>query len=475
MNKAHWSRSRNISERLIISGTLVFNTPVAFGSNDDDGLVDNKVELDPLEGKALLTGSTIAGALRNYLREFENGYFNKGIVSDLSSKIFGTDKGDGGTEQSWLLTNDSIGPRPQLEIRDGVKINDKTRTAEDKKKFDFEMMEAGVKFDLEFEVLLPTNPELKKEILQGISICLTGLEKGEIMFGSRKNRGFGRCSMKGKWKLHRYDLSHKEGLIAWLQKDISSPSEDKFIANLLKSQETIVDKREYFLIDSIFKLDGSLLIRSDPVEPDSPDTVHLHSKRNNKFEPILSGTSLAGVLRARGLKIAKKMDTTGNAESIINDMFGSDNTDDRSISSSASKLIVHENVIENPLHLVQNRIKIDRFTGSSFPTALFNEQPIFDKNDTKVKIELILKSPKEKHIGLLLLLLKDLWTSDIAIGGETSVGRGRLVGDHASLIHGTSSDRYEWEFSQAGMDLNVVGDRDKLEGYIASFLQGVSA
>jgi hypothetical protein len=36
-------------------------------------------------------------------------------------------------------------------------------------------------------------------------------------------------------------------------------------------------------------------------------------------------------------------------------------------------------------------------------------------------------------VGLVLLLLKDLWTGDLPLGGEISVGRGRLKGKQATL------------------------------------------
>jgi len=40
----------------------------------------------------------------------------------------------------------------------------------------------------------------------------------------------------------------------------------------------------------------------------------------------------------------------------------------------------------------------------------------------------------EKHeAGLLLLILKDLWTGDLAVGGEKSIGRGVFQGHKAKI------------------------------------------
>lgn len=60
---------------------------------------------------------------------------------------------------------------------------------------------------------------------------------------------------------------------------------------------------------------------------------------------------------------------------------------------------------------------------------------------------------------MLLLLLKDLWTGDLPLGGEASVGRGRLSGQRAEL-----NWRGETWVIQAGTSgLQVDGDPDKLE------------
>ena len=71
------------------------------------------------------------------------------------------------------------------------------------------------------------------------------------------------------------------------------------------------------------------------------------------------------------------------------------------------------------------------------------------------------------EIGLLLLLLKDLWHGNVAIGGGKAVGRGRLIGKAATLdIDGA---RYQ-------LDSNgklIAGDAAQLEEYIAALHQAM--
>jgi CRISPR/Cas system CSM-associated protein Csm3 (group 7 of RAMP superfamily) len=125
---------------------------------------------------------------------------------------------------------------------------------------------------------------------------------------------------------------------------------------------------------------------------------------------------------------------------------------------------------------VQSRIKIDRFTGGAYPTALFSEQPVFAKDDTELTLYLELLSPKDYEIGLLLLLLKDLWTGDLPLGGEISVGRGRLRGRSATLIWKRAGQTEEWRIERASDDpndshLKISGDQARLEAFVSEHLR----
>ena len=154
MTEAHWQESRNIVERIVVSGDLVLETPACFGSGEGDSLTDMSLMLDPLEGYGLLTGTSIAGALRAYLRQREFNYRSKGNSRALHNLLFGLQDGDEG-EQSWLITYDALSEKlPQVELRDGVALDPKTRIAEDRKKFDFELLEAGTRFPVQVELLI---------------------------------------------------------------------------------------------------------------------------------------------------------------------------------------------------------------------------------------------------------------------------------------------------------------------------------
>jgi len=470
---------RQIYKRIIIRGLLVLDTPTCLGSGDTDGNIDLQILRDSIEDKALLMGSSIAGALRNYLREYQN--------SD-EFLLFGGLRTDEDGDQSPLIINDAISNRIiQAELRDSVKINSITRTAVDKSKYDLELLQAATEFPLYFELLIeekPNTPNYESSLLTGLAIALQGLENSEISLGMKKHRGFGRCKVHN-WQVWQFDLRDASDRIAWLTLD-HSWSTDTPCTKLPASGASIVlamkeaglefpkeweDQREFCKIDATFTLASPLLIRSGQASSDkAPDVVHLKSRRNGELKPVLSGTSLAGVLRHRAERI---INTIGKNTSIIEDIFGSDLSKNKTSEAKASRLIVHESVIENTTDLVQNRIAIDRFTGGTLHGALFNEQPIFPNSETHLKLNLKLRNPEDNEIGLLLLLLKDLWTGDLPVGGTSSIGRGRLQGKDITITLQKEQKNTTFTIVQSLENL-VVSDTESLEKFVSALNEEVN-
>ncbi|MGQ9815302.1 MAG: hypothetical protein ACUVR3_09155, partial [Candidatus Roseilinea sp.] len=80
---------------------------------------------------------------------------------------------------------------------------------------------------------------------------------------------------------------------------------------------------------------------------------------------------------------------------------------------------------------------------------------------------------KQSEIGLLLLLLKDLWTGDLPLGGESSVGRGRLKGVQAVISgpHGVWEIRAEKD----ALKFNDPQAKAAMEACVAAFYQEMTA
>lgn len=469
-----WIEHGNIEERIVIQGVLVLDTPAHFGNGDSSALTDMPILRDPVDHSPVLTGSSIAGALRARLAQ----------QSDiLAGRLFGK-LNNTRADESAIVVYDARGASVQTELRDQVRIDPATRTVDGNGKFDMEVIPAGACFQLRFDVLLMAD---EKDLLPALGFALAGLqsktitlpdgktsvvEGGSIGLGKRKSRGFGRCHVQG-WQVRRLNMRRSDDLVAWIRDDVTGATPVADICDAFgKSQ---LSEEKTFTIWAEFALQGSLLIRSEGAlggEANSPDLVPLKSQRGGKAVPVISGTSLAGVLRGRALRIAKTFNTQ-MAEAFVESMFGSAKTSERERggeedTSHISRLRVSESVIDQPLEMVHTRVKIDRFTGGAYPSGLFSEQPVFAGADgkTRTRLTLTLSEPTEARIGLLLLLLKDLWTGDLPIGGESSVGRGRLKGVQATL-----SMRSEGWTIEGDDVLKITGEKEKLEQFVNAFTE----
>jgi len=495
------ARSRGIKARIVVEGELVLLTPAHFGNGDGSDATDMPLLTDSLDPtRPLLTGASLAGALRAYLRRFS------GNNTSLDQALFGGAKGDDAGEQSPsdageqspLIVDDALGQAAGVELRDGVKLDPTTRTAAEGALFNIETWAAGTVFPLRLELILLDREDQREIPMQALAAALTGLSNGGITLGARKRRGYGQARVE-QWRIRRFNLAESvDDLLDWLQKgndkldgtaitvatqdgNRKPLTDDELMTALLRafgsSAQPISNQENVFTLSAEFALESSLLIRGNTGRDDlGPDMVHLHSKRNGKRAPvpILSGTSLAGALRAKATRILNTLNPS-KTQPIIAEMFGPEMKG--KVTPKASRVVVEECEIVNAVtDLVQNRIRIDRFTGGVVEGALFSEQPAFGKPDTRLTIRLRLLDPQDHEIGLLLLLLKDLWTGDLPLGGEISVGRGRLRGRSATLIWKRAGQSEEWRIERAGDDpndshLKISGDQARLEAFVSEHLR----
>lgn len=501
-----WSaeKSRWIHQRIVVEGDLVLRTPAHFGTGEGDDLIDMPLLLDAYDDETpLLTGASIAGALRSYLRSQQAGYnqplperndpqYITRVAEErkrAAVKLFGGFRADDEGLQSPLIIEDAYGQADTVgvELRTGVRLEGKTRTASHGALYDMRLWRAGTIFRLRFELLVgqqfrknrsgefaPVSVQdqarYEHDLKQALVTALDGLSNGHITLGAHKRRGYGQVEVN-RWRVKTYDLTNPVQLCDWLKYGSNPLPENMAVANLqtaLQVADLLADARHFFHLHATFTLDGSLLIRSSGGQDDvGPDMVHLHSyrPRQKKEMPILSGTSLAGALRARATRIANTLDMADKATELIYGMFGADMNDrawmkaKKENEGQASRVLVEEAVVENGCaDLVQSRVGIDRFTGGARDTALFNQQPVWGKPETTITITLRLVNPTEAEIGLLMLLLKDLWTGDLPLGGESSVGRGRLQGKQATLTHKNRTAQ-EWVITAvANNKLQFGGD-----------------
>lgn len=473
-----WSAesARKIAARVVVEANVILTTPAHLGSGDspDDTVIP--LLLDPYDNVSpLLPGASIAGAIRAHLLALQLGYEQAEISNTHAEYLFGSIHSDTPDEnrelfQSRVIVNDSIGNTTNIatDIRRGVKLNHDTHTAEDGFLYSHEIWNAGTVFPIHCELLIyEADVQIRGELISAFAAALTGLSNGSIRIGARKHRGFGKLHVE-TWTVREFDMKNSNDLVAWLRL-----SNDKLAAKHgaktgveLSALITDIppytqDVRRVATLKATFAIEGSLLIRQ--YEQDS--TVHLTAIHDNEEKPIVSGTSLAGALRSRMHKIAALV-YGEPASGWITNLFGTEVNNQATGSIRASRIYVDETLITGePLDWVQSRVSIDRFTGGALDGALFTEQPVFGAHGVYVILELRLLNPLPAEIGLLLLALKDLWTGDLAIGGERNIGRGRLQGIEAKL----TTHEGEWTIREEGQG-RISGDRNVLEQYVEAFV-----
>lgn len=421
--------ARLLAARWVIQGRLTLVTALHLGGGESD-TVDMPVLRDGRTGAPLLPGTTLAGAFRNALADRLNGYGS--CEPDEVSGLFGGRRGDDEGAQSPLIVFDAIGTLPGgagFEVRDGVAISPSTGVAEDHKKYDFEVLPAGTTFPVRVDLLV--SPEADEDaLLKKLATALDALSHGDNGFGARRTRGLGK--VRAVWAATRHDLSTEGGWLTWALSDheLSVPTSSWTIYKALREAggvniSRLPDARSLVTVKLSLRMAHDFLVRSAGVTPEAPDVSHLRSGGY----PILPGTSLAGVMRAQALRIAKLVRTThGDAEQWIDRLFGPHFEGQRAMPGfepRASRLRVGEAKFEGSNAQRQARIAIDRFTGGVVDGALFDEQP---EVGGRVNLTLELRDPQPGELGLVLLVVKDILDGRLPVGGTSSIGRGFFSG-----------------------------------------------
>lgn len=449
-----------VVRRLYARGRWKLETVAHFGG-DETGVADMCLLRDA-KGNPFIPGTSIAGASRSLLAQQSqpwHDYKARKETQELKDFFGGAGKDD---TMSALIVDDAscVSEQPVVSIRDGVRVSAQSGSAADKAKFDVEVLERGTEFELSLECLIRHGDE-QSEFEKLFFALLHVFQQGEVRLGARTRRGYGRGKVTS-WEVRDLKMENSQDVVAWLTGDPWTRPKSCLAPRALPT-----DQRRYFRIDAQFNLHTSLLIRGVSADPDAPDMVHLRSAG----EPVVPGTSFAGAFRHRASLIANILGWNSGA---LADMFGPVHEQQPTNQQSelwASRVWIEEHLVKNVEERWQDRVAIDRFTGGSLQSALFNEKPIYpismtEQSVSNLQLELTLEEPEEAEIGLLLLTLRDFWHGHAALGGETSGGRGTLKGVKAVLYQKQASiaETEIGSFSHVNNRMTVVkGDAKYIE------------
>lgn len=446
---------------IILSGNLVLESPAIFGAGLNE---DTDIDLQKnANGIPFISATSFLGVIRHL---FESNPENEKLWGYVKNKT--KDKTEDIMQSSitcsdLVLNNDVF----QTKIRDGIKIDSSIGTVANESKYNYQTLEQGAFFSM---YLKASYDEDRKEITQITLAQICKFLLDGIRVGAKTNNGFGKLRLSmGNLNFKDCNLEDTNQIVQWFIGG-SKPLAGKnlnYESILTTGKEDLLKlakKETPFQIKASFLIDNSFIIRSYSTNPKDPDATHL--KSNGK--PILSGSSLKGAIRARAEKILRTIGKNP-ADSIWENFFGTEGNPKEDKPAIKSRLSVTESFFENTTEELQTRIKIDRFTGGTMDGALFDSKPLFQNNGDNASVEFDInirdfnsnKKEDQSAAGLLLLVLKDIWTGDLPIGGEKNVGRGRLKGVEATITW----DEKEVKIKEENQTLKATFTKDNQDAW----------
>ena len=408
----------SVVKRIVYRIELLFVSPISVSSGYE-GMTDSDVLRD-YDGNPFISGSSIAGAFRAYVQSKNNGNDIFGFANDEDGKM------------SPVFISDLKFNKSETDIRDSVALDDNKITKEGAK-FDFEVLQGNSKgyFYIELTIREKDNEELLVSTLNEI---FNGIHLKEIRLGNNKTRGYGIIDIE-EIKMREFT---KNNFLDY--KDCYS---ENAWNNEPKYKLDYSTKGHWMCIEVPLRLKGGISIRKYAVRKGAPDFEHM----TDHGSPVIPGTSIMGALRHRIKEIIKELDKDSSyglyPNKMIDEMFGFVSGKDAHISG----VIVDEMVIEGAKALEMTRTGISRFENSARNGALYKEKTYVDGTFT-LRLSVCKENPNvEWIIGILLLAVKDLQNGFLAVGGQTSIGRGIF---------------------EANGPLTIDGEENKEDAYIAS-------
>ena len=406
----------SVVKRIVYRIELLFVSPVNVSSGLE-GTTDSDVLRD-YDGHPFISGSSIAGAFRAYVQSKNNGNDIFGFANDEDGKM------------SPVFISDLKFNKSETDIRDSVALDDNKITKEGAK-FDFEVLQGNSKgyFYIELTIREKDNEEL---LVGALNEIFNGIHLKEIRLGSNKTRGYGIIDID---QIKKREFTKNNFL------DYKDCYREPFWKKNVKEYDLDYSTKGHMMsIEVPLRLKGGISIRKYAVRKGAPDFEHI----TDHGSPVIPGTSIMGALRHRIKEIIKELDKDSSyglyPNKMIDEIFGFVSGKDAHISG----VIVDEMVIEGAKALEMTRTGISRFENSARNGALYKEKTYVDGVFT-LRLSVCRENPNmDWIIGILLLAVKDLQNGFLAVGGQTSIGRGIFEANGPLTIDGEENKEDEY-------------------------------
>lgn len=390
-------------------------SPLAIGSGENN-YTDKDIIKDSA-GTPYIPATAIAGVTRELITQKLS---DEGIIEYyFGSKDKNKTKGEDFCNSN-LIFYDATIVQDNLDyyvsVRDCVAL-DEYKTAIQGSKFDMEILEPGIEFVTFIEENLDNG---KIDVADMIGQLFLN---NQVSFGGKTMRGYGTISDVSVG-YNEFDLSNNVDIDKWLNFDIYNESNWTSVGKKdSKGTNCIILKLEQV---------GGISIRRYTTKPSPskdiavPDYEQLTVHNGNVEAPTIPGTSWAGAIRHRMEELlGAPPSNKDSAKKSIDKIFGYVDGKGNNV-KARSKIMFSETRILGGEDKQISRNAIDRFTGGTVDGALFTESTHYG-GTTELKIAYDSDDKKkmnEREISALVATLCDLHYGFLAVGGETSIGRG---------------------------------------------------
>ena len=385
--------------RIYYKLNMTLDSPLAIGSGLN-GETDKDIIVNSLQ-KPYIPATAIAGVIRNYI-------YSQDKV--LAKNIFGDEEKNGIKTAVIIYDANLEDSEAFITNRDSVKLENKVSV--DGAKFDMQAVESGAKFVGYIELM---DKMYEKDIENAIS----AINLGEITFGGKSTRGYGRVTVDAYKK--EFEIS-PDDYDEWLDFDMFDNSCWKKSVQLeLNSQNNSLMIKLHLKNLSGISIREYTTEVSDDENETMPDYKSLTLKSSNT--PVIPGTSWAGAFRERFCQFAGNDDTV--------DLFGDVWKENGVAKTQISKIRFSESQLSGGEFKITTRNSIDRFSAGTKAGALYTEKTYFGGNCV---LDIFLPNDiTDKQLTALLAVLCDLDNGFLAVGGLTSVGRGLFKIENADI------------------------------------------
>lgn len=403
------------------------------------------------DGRLVLPGTSIAGALRNSVERMTGAPCR---LRTLASPVRGGNPSACGCEvcrlfgdvnpakdktarASKLIFRDVVIEDAQVRVVDGVALDRKRKTASERRKYDFEEVTPGARLTIDVRGL-----GLARQELEFVGAALRLLGDGRIPLGGRTAQGCGRLAVKKSLARWRDPAANSEHLIAMLLHDTDDD---------LAWPETLVElpgkgrclPGDVPVSFTISIPSGGTLLIGDPMA--AVQVGFDRAPRSVNGSPELASSSLRGALRSGAERILRTLSPPAACDPTSGDLscaslqrratehgrslmrchacqvFGNEEW--------ASKVQVEVGAVIGSAWWMTpfDHLAIDRFTGGARESLKFDAQAVTGAA-YPVKLTLIDVPDDARRwvTGLLALTIQDLAEGRINVGYGAARGHGQI-------------------------------------------------